>query len=1636
MGSVYLHCRRAWVGLSLFIICFALVGTSRLQGQSNSSVTAFGAVPDGILRTDGAMTAGSAAFTSPSSSFTAADVGKYIQIIGAGTGSTSHTDGAMSAGSSVLTSASGTFCSADVGRGIVVIGAGPGGGNLVTTIQGYNSGDSVTLGVAASGSVAGATYYYGAMTLEATIQGVQNGTTITLSAPALATISGATFAYGTDNHAAFQAALDAAGQAGGGVVSAPAPSSCPSGATCGYVLKVVDQMTDKAPGAIKIRYNNVSLSGSEPQTNLFCRGAFASYTNTPAFSGVAANIRGVCVAIGDNTGPNGGAGTAVSNVTISNLHLYGMTNGNTFNSNYGYPPQTPTGDGWDITHKAIYMWDNSAFSNITINSVIIEGFKGENIYSGGSVLTGMVIENCTITNFDSDGISMLAADLQVLNNTISNGSNTGVENSTVSSGGSALVRQLYQGNTISRMAKEGIVVVGVDGGVASGSVQITNNTFDTIGQINGSGMQAAISIGYQGSYLPPANVTVTGNTCHDCYSFGVFETSGNSVVQGNTFTVDRYRAGSVFPFMYALSGLTIANNTGSATSYAQANGLSLGAVYMINPGYASGAFAWKNVVLKGNSWTFAAPQYEFGTTSGLGWQLVSADNLNWQGDVCTGCTHSDVNHGVVNLGQTTTIEPYGPVVYVMGNNSSVTATVNAQKQEDGSQIQIVNTGSNAVSFVSDANMSLPSTITVPGGSNSSVSFFYHASAGKWTTTSGTTATTTISASGGTPQSATVNTTFGSTLQATVMGSGNTPMSGVSVTFTAPSSGAIASFGGAASATAVTGANGVATSPVPTANGQAGSYLVTASAAGVGSATFSLTNTGSITGSGGLLSGSGTSSAAAVNLTAEGGLDWVHWGDGSLNRKAGVTAQISSDSVIGTGNVPTYSNDPRPLSWTDGTPTAISSNNMNGIYINGAGQGFSFTAPADTTTRTLVVHVGGWYSGATLTAHLSDGSASDFVDVTTAATGQYDRNYTLSYSAGAAGQTLKVSWVMSCGNGNVTLNAAALAGASVAATAGTPQSAAVGTAFPTALQATVMDGGGNPVSGAAVTFTAPGSGPTANFAGSTSATATTNSSGIATAPTLTAGTQTGGYQVIATVAGFAGSASFGLTNLAGSPSSIAATAGTPQSTNVNAVFATALQATVKDASGNPLGGITVTFAAPTSGASASFGGSATVTTNAGGIATAPAITANGQAGSYTVTASVAGVTTAASFSLANLAGTPASIAATGGTPQSAKVSTAFATALQATVKDASGNPLSGVTVTFAAPTSGASATFGGSATVTTNASGVATAPGLTANGQAGSYTITAAVSGVSSPASFSLTNLAGTPASVTATAGTPQSATVSTAFATALQATVKDASGNPLSGVTVTFATPTSGASATLGGSATVATNASGLATAPALTANGQAGSYTITASVSGVTTPASFSLTNTAATTGGGTLSGSGNSNSGTFNLTTEGVTDWVNWGVISGGPGLADRKRGVTAQISNYKEIGSMVVGITGNDARTLTWSDGAPNASGSNSTVVYVDSNSGHAGNGFSFTVPADTTLRTLVVHAGGQSSGGAFTATLSDGSAATYQDTTPNLSGRYDRNYTITYSAASAGQSLTIQWVDATASGHVSLGGAALQ
>jgi hypothetical protein len=216
----------------------------------------------------------------------------------------------------------------------------------------------------------------------------------------------------------------------------------------------------------------------------------------------------------------------------------------------------------------------------------------------------------------------------------------------------------------------------------------------------------------------------------------------------------------------------------------------------------------------------------------------------------------------------------------------------------------------------------------------------------------------------------------------------------------------------------------------------------------------------------------------------------------------------------------------------------------------------------------------------------------------------------------------------------------------------------------------------------------------------------------------------------------------LTNTA-IPAAIRTLSGSGQHATVNTVYSKPLEVRVTDAAGKPVTGITVVFELPGSAAGGTFAGSAGVVTNALGVATAPALTANTTAGSFTINAWVAGVRVPARFNLTNKADQPASVNVFAGNFQHAFIAKPYQDHLQAQVVDQFGNPVAGVKVTFTAPSTGASGFFAGkrrptATTAITNGNGVATAPIFTANARPGSFNVTASISGAST--FFSLRNL--------------------------------------------------------------------------------------------------------------------------------------------------------------------------------------------------------------------------------------------------------------------------------------------------------
>ena len=159
-------------------------------------------------------------------------------------------------------------------------------------------------------------------------------------------------------------------------------------------------------------------------------------------------------------------------------------------------------------------------------------------------------------------------------------------------------------------------------------------------------------------------------------------------------------------------------------------------------------------------------------------------------------------------------------------------------------------------------------------------------------------------------------------------------------------------------------------------------------------------------------------------------------------------------------------------------------------------------------------------------------------------------------------------------------------------------------------------------------------------------------------------------------------------------------------------------------------------------------------------------------------------------------TSGTLTATAGNPQSAMIKAAFASPLTVLLSDPYGNPLSGVTVNFAAPASGATAILSSTSAVTA-ADGTASVTAK-ANATAGSYAVTATLYGLS--ASFSLSNvalssLALSPASVIGGDSTTANTVTLTSAAPANGATITLTSTNP--------AVATVPASATVAGGSTV-----------------------------------------------------------------------------------------------------------------------------------------------------------------------------------------------------------------------------------------
>lgn len=295
--------------------------------------------------------------------------------------------------------------------------------------------------------------------------------------------------------------------------------------------------------------------------------------------------------------------------------------------------------------------------------------------------------------------------------------------------------------------------------------------------------------------------------------------------------------------------------------------------------------------------------------------------------------------------------------------------------------------------------------------------------------------------------------------------------------------------------------------------------------------------------------------------------------------------------------------------------------------------------------------------------------------------------------------------------------------------------------------------------------------------------------------------------------------------------ISAVAGGGQSAAAGSALPVPLKVQVTDSySQNGLSGVAVSFSDNPKGGV--FNPATAVTDSTGAASTS--YTLPTKAGVITVTASSPG-RRPASFTETSRPGAVTAVVVATGSNQKAALKSPLPLPLVAKARDAYGNGVPGIPITFS--DGGVGGTFSAT-TVTTNASGLVSVTYTTSPTKAGTLKITAS-SGAVPPALFWETVSPGPAFAITRVSGNAQSAAAGTTLAQPLVAKVTDQYGNAISGASVSFTDNGAGGSFSANPVLTSTTGAASVSyTTPATT-----GTKTIVATVSGVSTGASFTVT-------------------------------------------------------------------------------------------------------------------------------------------------------------------------------------------------
>ena len=536
--------------------------------------------------------------------------------------------------------------------------------------------------------------------------------------------------------------------------------------------------------------------------------------------------------------------------------------------------------------------------------------------------------------------------------------------------------------------------------------------------------------------------------------------------------------------------------------------------------------------------------------------------------------------------------------------------------------------------------------------------------------------------------------------------GGNPVAGASVTFTVASGG-----GGVTGGSQTTDASGNATVGSWTLGNLAGTNTLTASAAGL-TRTFTASGVADaaaqLVASAGDLQSTLVGTAVAIDPT-------VRAQDQFGNPVAGASITFAvtggGGSVSGAAQLTNAAGTATVGGWTLGTTVGA-----NALQASSPGvTPVTFTATGTAGGATAIVKIAGDLQSGVVNAALGTAPRVRLVDqfgnpvvgasVTFAVTAGGGSAGGASQATDTGGVATVGSWTLGTGAGanalaatagalSETFTATGVAGPAtqIAPFAGNGQSTVVNTILPTPPAVIVRDQFNNPVSGAAVTFVPSGNGSASG------ASQTTDSAGVATVGSWRLDSIAGTNTLAATSSSL--TASFTATGLAGAATQLLKTAGDGVTAVVGALVGPAPTVQARDQFGNPVPGLTVSFAV-TGGAGTVTG--ATDTTSASGVASVGSWTLDTIAGGNALTATAGSLS--AVFTATGVPAAPTLLIKILGDGQTAVVNTPLTNPPTVRLTDRYGNPVAGDTIDFTIMIDGGSVV---DSTVETDVAGAASA----------------------------------------------------------------------------------------------------------------------------------------------------------------------------------------------------------------------------------------------------------------------------------------------------------------------------------------